>query len=91
MKKIFVCLLTMSMVIAAAGISSAGYLPYDIGHVTEFLNNVHDHYFNGYEEVGAFDFTGEWKYTAIGFESGNINITEESTGLTFTTEDHSNF
>jgi PEP-CTERM motif len=69
---------------------SAGYLPYNIGHVEDFLNNPS--YFNGWEDVDEQDFSGERVYTAIGFESGNINITHESNaGITFTTADSSNF
>lgn len=71
---------------------SAAYLPYNIGHVESFLNDPN--YFNGWEDVDEKDFSGEWVYTAIGYESGHINITHESdasTNTTFTTADSSNF
>jgi hypothetical protein len=70
----------------------AGSLPYQIGNVTDFLSNPT--YFNGYTEIDlGFDFKGVWKYTAIAYESGNINITKEATGgpVTFTTRNDANF
>ena len=67
---------------------SAGSLPYNIGHIEDFLND--NTYFNGWEAVDQIDFSGAWDYTAIGFESGNINITYESV-TTFSTADDSNF
>lgn len=73
---------------------SANALPYNIGHVEDFLNNTNTMYFNGWEAVDQIDFSGAWDYTAIGFESGNINITQESvdaTFATFSTENYSNF
>ena len=67
---------------------SAGSLPYNIGHIEDFLND--NTYFNGWEAVDQIDFSGAWDYTAIGFESGNINITYES-DTTFSTANASNF
>ena len=44
-------------------------------------------------DVASYDFSGLWRYTAIGSEAGNINITKESTGgaVTFSTGDTSNW
>jgi len=68
----------------------AGSLPYNIPNHNAFLNSS---YFNDWEYKDDLTFTGEWRYTAIAFESGNINIIKESTGgsSTFTTADYSNF
>jgi hypothetical protein len=70
---------------------SANALPYNIGHIEDFLSNPL--YFNGWEEVDQIDFSGIWDYTAIGFESGNINITQESVTniTTFSTANPANF
>ena len=71
---------------------SADYLPYNIGHIENFLND--GTYFNKWEDVDTMDFSGKWDYTAIGFESGHINIVQDSeagTNTTFTTQDSSNF
>jgi len=76
----------------------AGSLPYNIGTVEDYLNN--STYFNGFTELNAIDFSGQWQYTAIAYESGNINIAsinEASTtngtpdSTTFSTADASNF
>ncbi len=69
----------------------AGSLPYNIPDHFDFLEN--SGYFNDWNYVDDFIFSGEWYYTAIGFESGNINIIKESTGglPTFTTADDGNF
>ena len=71
---------------------SANAIPYNIGHIEDFLNDTS--YFNGWEAITQKDFSGAWDYTAIGFESGNINITQESfnaAATTFSTDDTSNF
>ena len=80
------------MAVGISGQVDAGSLPYSIGNITDFLDNPT--YFNGYAEIKKnIDFQGTWWYTAIAFESGNINVTRESTGIeaSFTTEDWSNF
>ena len=67
-------------------------MPYSIGNITDFLNDKH--FFNGYTELKEnYDFSGEWNYTAIAFESGNYNFTKEVIGgeKTFDTYDPSNF
>jgi hypothetical protein len=70
----------------------AGNMPYNIGHIVDFLGD--SNYFNGFETIASgFDFQGKWMYTAIAYESGNINITRESTGgsATFSTSSDSFF
>lgn len=57
---------------------SAGTLPYNIGNVQQYLDS--SGYFNGYTELDAIDFSGQWQYTAIAFESGNINTVSITTG-----------
>jgi len=91
-KKNLTILFSFLSIIGFAGISSADYLPYNIGNVTDFLNN--GTYFNGYTQIADdFEFTGEWRYTAIAFESRNINYVSESPGgdKTFTTKHPDNF
>ncbi len=84
MKKNLTILFSFLLIIGFAGISSANSLPYKIGNVTDFLQNPT--YFNGYTPINSnFAFTGEWHYTAIAFESGNIN-TITGGSLTFTTD-----
>ena len=78
MKKFLVAL---ALVLSLAGGASAGNLPYDIGHVKDFLSD--GTYFNGFADVEDFDFSGLWRYTAIGFESANINITKEAMNPTY--------
>ena len=97
MKKLLVLIFPFFLVIGFIGTSSATSNPYNIDNVSGFLNNPT--YFNGSTKVEYdFDFTGEWMYTAIAHESGNINITEETaTGnwspgnSTFTTGNYSNW
>lgn len=86
MKKNLTVLLSFLLIFGFVGISSANSLPYDIGDATGFLNST---YFNGYTQItDDFEFTGEWYYTAIAFESGNINTIKENGGSpTFTTKD----
>ena len=92
MKKLFMFLFSFFLALTFVGTSNAGMLPYNIGHVTDFLDD--STYFNGYTDVGDFGFSGLWRYTAIGFESGHINIAKEATGLspaTFTTASTGNW
>ena len=92
MKKILTVLFSLFLIFGFSGISGAGSTPYSIGNVTDFLND--STYFNGYHEITtAFDFSGEWWYTAVAFESGNINYTSESIAgpQTFTTASTGNF
>ncbi|OUR64809.1 hypothetical protein A9Q79_05835 [Methylophaga sp. 42_25_T18] len=73
--------------------AAAGTLPYNIGNVQQYLDS--SGYFNGYTELDAIDFSGQWQYTAIAFESGNINTvsttTEASDSSTFSTANNANF
>jgi hypothetical protein len=86
MKKIMKLLISIFIIFLFAGISHAGFIPYRIGDINDFLDD--DTYFNGYTEKTSYDFTGEWRYTAIAFESGNFNYISESPGgiKTFTTQ-----
>jgi len=65
----------------------------DIVNITTFLNDAT--YFNGYTELNRIDFSGEWQYSALAYESGNINTVSMTTGApnstTFSTRFHSNF
>ena len=90
MKKLSTILLISFLAVFLSMTAFAGSLPYNIPDHNAFLNSD---YFNDWEYVDDFIFTGEWYYTAIAFESGNINTIKESTGgsTTFTTADDSNF
>ena len=65
----------------------------NIADITTYLGN--STYFNGYTELNAIDFAGEWQYTALAYESGNINTVSLTTGTpdssTFSTGSSSNF
>ena len=50
----------------------------DIVDVESYLND--STYFNGHNEITAFDFTGKWRYTAIAYESGNENTVSINAG-----------
>jgi hypothetical protein len=92
MKKNLTVIFSLAIIFGFAGASTAGVLPYGIGDVTDFLND--GTYFNGYTEItDPFDFSSNWGYTAVAFESGNINYVSESPGgtQTFTTADTTNF
>ena len=85
-------LFSFFLALTFVGTSNAGMLPYNIGHVTDFLDD--STYFNRYKDVGDFGFSGQWRYTAIGFESGHINVTKETTGpspVTFSTASTGNW
>jgi len=89
MKKNLTILLSLVLIFGFAGTSSALSLPLGgIGTVTDFL----DDWTNGYTEIAVpFDFSGEWYYTAVAFESGNINYVSDGVGQTFTTASTGNF
>lgn len=91
--------LLKSALIAVAGMglftgtAMAGMLPVSGwtqgGNLESFLNTS---YFSGVEtQIPTFDFSGIWQYTAIGFESGNINktyaVASDLTTTTFKTND----
>lgn len=101
MKRKMVLTIAAVFCVAVFGMSSANAFlitntPYDISDTGSFLSNPV--YFNGFNTIAPpQSFTGEWQYTAIAFESGNINITHSAgdydsqnnpgTGtVTFTTE-----
>jgi hypothetical protein len=73
--------------------SAATFPGSDIVNITTFLSD--DTYFNGYTELNAIDFSGEWQYTAIAHESGNLNTVSMTTGIpnstTFATNYYNNF
>ena len=97
MKKFLVFVFSFFLLVGFIGTSNATRNPYDIVDISGFLNNTL--YFNGSTKVEYdIDFTGEWMYTAIAHESGNINITEESPvgnwspgNSTFTTDNYLNW
>ena len=78
-------LLSQSMVVSASS------FPNNIGTIESFLND--GTYFNTYTELNERDFTGEWAYTALGFEAGNTNQVSVSVGgvATFSTANTTNF
>ena len=86
MKKNIRILLSLFFFFLFTGISNAGFMPYGIGGIKDFLDD--NTYFNDYKEIASYDFSGEWQYTAIAFESGHINYISESPGgtKTFTTQ-----
>ena len=77
--------------------ASAASLPVSgITDVTTYLDDVT--YFNGYVELNTFDFTGQWRYTAIAYESDNENTVSINDGpgwnpldASFTTANATNF
>jgi hypothetical protein len=90
MKKNLTILFSVVLIFGFTGISSGAFLPYGIGDVENFLGD--STFFNGYSEItDPFDFSGTWEYTAIAFESGNINYIDEGGLPTFTTAGSGNF
>jgi len=90
MKKNLTILFSLILIFGFTGTSSAGFMPYNIGTVTEFLND--GNYFSTYTEItDPFDFSGEWYYTAVAFESGIINRVSDGGGQTFATDSTGNF
>ena len=91
MKKSFKSLLPAFILFLFYGTAFGGSMPFDIGHITHFLTN--STYFNDdgngnyFEALNSYNFSGQWDYTAIAFESGNINWVKEATSgpETFTT------
>jgi len=85
-------LLAATIIFGLGAHVQAGSMPYNIGNIVDFLGDAT--YFNDFEEIApGFDFQSEWRYTAIAFESGNINNTRESMGgaATFSTNNRSSF
>ena len=91
MKKNLTILFSLVLILGFANFSSALSLPLGgIGVVTDFLDDWTNA--SAYTEITVpFDFSGEWYYTAVAFESGNINYVSDGGGQTFTTSDTSNF
>ncbi len=86
--------LTVVTVISLMFSTSAGatFLPYNIGTIDSYMSNYFGTLGTDYHEVNSdLDFDGLWQYSAIAHESGNWNITEDSSGTTFTTQDYSNW
>jgi hypothetical protein len=77
--------------------ASASSLPgSNIVDVTTYLNDAT--YFNGYVELTAFNFSNQWRYTAIAYESDNQNTVSINSGsgwnpgdANFTTYNDANF
>jgi hypothetical protein len=93
--KVVVAIVTLLLMVFAMP-SSAGSLPYNISSLNDWLTN--SSYFNGFESVesNVFSTDANWDYTALAFESGNINLTKEDdpapgANPTFTTANDSNF
>lgn len=94
MKKFFTTMVSIFL-LGFSSQASAGSFPYSIPDVGQFVNNTT--YFNGVTQITAatgFNFDGKWAYTALGFESGNVNMTQSPISNiipTFFTGDTSNF
>ena len=91
--KIFTTLLGLSfLTLAQLPLASAATFP---GSNIDNIETYLDAYSNGYTELNAIDFSNQWQYTAIAYESGNINTVSMTTGTpdstTFSTASHSNF
>jgi hypothetical protein len=90
-----VAVLCVAMLVAPtanADYLSDNYLPGNMSTIETYLSS--STYYNGYVSVSPdVAFQGKWEYTAIAFESGNANITENvTTGpATFSTENASNW
>jgi hypothetical protein len=84
MKKALGSLFSVALVLGFYCTSSGYTVPYDIPNVSAFLGNPT--YFNGYTEVGNYNFTGFWNYTAIASEAAHTNVVEEAANgpVTFT-------
>ena len=78
MRKYYSVLLVLCVLFLFMGSSSADQMPTGIGDIYTIETFLGSSYFNGYESVGGYDFSGEWNYTAIAFESGNINSVKEA-------------
>jgi hypothetical protein len=82
MKKNILAGVVSLWLLCLSSVALATSFPYGIGNITQFLSN--EDYFNtndagaAYTQVQGYDFTGIWQYTAIGFESGHVNITTET-------------
>ncbi len=88
--KLFTTSLSLSLLILAQlPLASAGTLGSNIGSVTTYL----DEYANGYTELNSLDLDGQWQYTAIAYESGNINAVSQtgSSTPTFSTASNGSF
>ncbi|MCG8564531.1 MAG: PEP-CTERM sorting domain-containing protein [Desulfobacterales bacterium] len=81
--KLLILLCTIALAIGIFSINpvSAAPVPYDIGHITDFLDD--DTYFNDYEHLDNIDFSGTWNYTVIGYESSHRNWIHDGTGITY--------
>lgn len=68
-------------VVFVAPIAGAVSVPYSIGTLENFLDNVGGGpFFNGHGSlITTFNFSGTWRYTAIASEAANTDITEDPT------------
>jgi hypothetical protein len=91
MKKLRLLTIIAVFCVAMFGVSSvnAGYIPYNITTIESYLSDAT--YYNGYSAAGASTFSGDWQYTAIAYESGNVNITDEGGAVTFSTASPGNW
>ena len=88
-QKLLTVVAVLFVVMFGVSSSNAGYIPYEIGNVESYLTSG---YFNGgYSVVPSSTFSGDWQYTAIAYESGNINITDEGSTTTFSTSSRGNW
>ncbi len=89
MKKLITMIATLFLLGFVSHVNAASY-PYHIPDIDHFMNS----YFPSSSEISpgdGFSFEGTWAYTALGFESGNINITKNGSATTFTTSTATNF
>lgn len=83
------CALAFGLGIFSTSPVQAASVPYNIGHIENFLSD--SNYFNGWTHVDDVTFTGEWRYTVIGFESAHINYLKVGDSVTFRTNRSSHF
>jgi len=79
MKKMIILLSLAFLALIQVPIASAGSLPGSgIADITTYLSDAT--YFNGYVELNTLDFSNQWRYTAIAYESGNQNTVSPISG-----------
>jgi hypothetical protein len=96
MKKMGLFAIVAVFCVAVFGVPSANALqfpgnpPWNGTDVNTFLSSS---LFNGSTGplAGPVAFTGNWQYTAIAYEAGNVNITDEGGGTTFSTGNTTNW
>lgn len=91
-RKMLTIVMVFCVVVFSMTSANADYLPNDsniMSTIETYLGS--STYFHGYKPVtpdGDLTFRGNWQYTAIAFEAGNANITENAVAgpATFDTE-----